>query len=127
MKFALRMFFGFAVIWLIFFTRFRALRWYPALMAAVFLAAFALSLFRTPLAEVFARRAGERLDETGVRYCRKVTIVWTVFLALHLAVTVGTVFLSREAWAIYNGAIAYVLLGLMFGGEYLVRRRIRRG
>lgn len=102
-------------------------RFYPAAMVAAALAAFALSLRGVPLAERFARRAGENLDERGVAYCRRVTVAWTLFLAAHFAVTFATVFASREVWALYNGVIAYVLIGAMFAGEWLVRRRVRRG
>jgi uncharacterized membrane protein len=30
---------------------------------------------------------------------------------------------SFEVWSLYNGLIAYVLMGLLFGGEYWVRQR----
>ena len=102
-------------------------RLYPAVIVALALVSFGVSLWRTPLVEVFARGMGESLDARGVDYCRRVTVVWTVFLALHLAVTVGTVFASRETWAVYNGCIAYVLMGALFVGEWLYRRRIRHG
>jgi uncharacterized membrane protein len=42
-------------------------------------------------------------------------------LALYTAVAADI-----EVWALYNGVIAYVLMGLLFAGEYLVRRRVRR-
>jgi uncharacterized membrane protein len=29
-------------------------------------------------------------------------------------------------WTLYNGMISYVLLGILFGGEWLVRQRLRR-
>ena len=102
-------------------------RLYPAVMVALALAAFSVSLLRTPLVESIARRMGENLDERGVAYCRTVTEVWTVFLSAHLAVTVATVFASQEIWVLYNGCIAYVLMGALFAGEWIVRRRIRRG
>ena len=102
-------------------------RLYPAMMVAIALAAFSVSLFRTPLVESIARRMGEGLDERGVAYCRTVTRVWTAFLAVHLAVTIATVFASQEVWAIYNGCVAYVLMGALFAGEWIVRRRVRRG
>lgn len=102
-------------------------RLYPAIMVTVALGAFALSLLRMPLVERFARGMGVCLDAGGVAYCRKATVAWTVFLAVHLAVTLATVFASRELWAFYNGFLAYVLLGLMFVGEWLVRRRVRHG
>ena len=41
-------------------------RLYPAVMVAIALAAFSVSLFRTPLVESIARRTGENLDERGV-------------------------------------------------------------
>ena len=102
-------------------------RLYPAVMVSLALAVFALSLARTPLVEVFARKMGESLDLRGVEYCRRVTVVWTVFLATHLAVTVATVFASHEVWALYNGLIAYILMGSLFAGEWLYRKRVRRG
>ena len=99
-------------------------RIYPAVVVLFALAAFAASLFRRPLAEVFARRMGAKLDERGVAYCRAVTRVWTVFLAARLAVTVATVFASPEVWAFYNGFLAYVLMGSLFLAEWLYRRRV---
>ena len=116
-----------SVVWALYFMRANCwFRLYPAAMVAVALSAFAVSLFRTPLVEVFARRMGESLDARGVAYCRRVTVVWTVFLSAHLAVTVATAFASHEVWAFYNGFLAYVLMGGLFAGEWLVRRRLRR-
>ena len=89
-------------------------RLYPVLMVAVALAVFAVSLWRTPMVEVFARRMGETLDARGVAYCRRVTVVWTVFA-------------SYETWALYNGVLAYLMMGALFAGEWLFRRRFRRG
>ena len=102
-------------------------RLYPVLMVAVALAVFTVSLWRTPLVEVFARRMGETLDARGVVYCRRVTVVWTVFLSIHLVVTFLTVFASHETWALYNGVLAYLMMGALFVGEWLFRRRYRRG
>ena len=102
-------------------------RLYPVLMVAVALVVFAISLWRTPLVEVFARRMGETLDARGVAYCRRVTVVWTAFLSIHLVVTFLTVFASHETWALYNGVLAYLMMGALFVGEWLFRRRYRRG
>ena len=116
------------VVWAIYLLKVNVwFRLYPAVMVAIALTAFAVSLFRTPLAESFARRMGERLDARGVAYCRGVTRVWTGFLAVHLAVTVWTVFASDRVWAAYNGFVAYVLMAVLFVGEWFVRRRVRRG
>ena len=102
-------------------------RLYPALMVSLALAMFAVSLRRTPLVEVIARKMGESLDDRGVAYCRRVTVVWAVFLSVHLLMTIATVFATHEIWAVYNGLVAYLLMGALFAGEWLYRRRFRRG
>jgi uncharacterized membrane protein len=33
---------------------------------------------------------------------------------------------SVEAWALYTGLIAYVLMGTLFGGEWLYRKKVLR-
>ena len=115
------------VVWALYFLKARVwFRLYPAVMVALALAVFAVSLFRMPLIEVFARKMGETLDARGIAYCRQVTRVWVAFLSVHLLVTVATVFLSREIWVFYNGFLAYVLMGSLLLGERLYRRRVRR-
>ena len=100
---------------------------YPAIVSFAFFAAFLVSLARTPLVEVFARRIEGTLDAAGVAYCRKATVAWTIFLGVHFAVTVATVFMPLKAWAVYNGFIAYTLIGAMFAGEFIARKVARRG
>ena len=102
-------------------------RLYPAVMAAIAFAAFVATLCSTSLLESFARVVGEKLDVYGVGYCRVVVWVWTCFLAAHFVVTVLTIFASDRIWVIYNGLVAYLLMGGLFVGEWIVRRRLRRG
>ena len=125
---------GVGVVWAIYLLR--ASRWgqlsrlYPVVVSGGMLGAFAWSLRRgaTPLVERFARKLEKQpLDARGVAYCRRVTWAWVIFLSAHLGVTVATLWASAEVWALYNGAIAYGLMGLMFAGEWLIRRRVRRG
>ena len=97
-------------------------RLYPVVVTGAVFLAFALSLRGTPLIERFAMRMGADLDGGGREYCLKATIAWTVFLALHLAVTAATIFAPLEVWALYNGCIAYVLIGAMFLGEFAARK-----
>jgi uncharacterized membrane protein len=35
-------------------------------------------------------------------------------------------FTSLETWTLYNGLIAYILMGLLFAGEYVVRLRVQK-
>ena len=117
-----------ALVWVLYLLRANVwLRLYPAALVTVALVVFAVSLWGMPLVERIARARGEALDARGVAYCRAVTRAWVIFLSLHLAVTVATAFAPPAVWAFYTGALAYVLLGAMFGGEWLVRRRVRHG
>ncbi|HEY1042993.1 MAG TPA: hypothetical protein VGE60_03945 [Telluria sp.] len=105
------------------------LKLYPVMVNAGFLAAFAWSL-STPVSMVerFARLREPELPAEGVAYTRRVTQAWCVFFAANGAIAAGTALLASDrAWWLYNGVIAYVLMGLMFGGELLVRRRVQAG
>lgn len=67
-------------------------------------------------------------------YCRKVCIVWCVFFICNGTVSVLTAFassvfsLSEQAadslWSIYNGGISYVLMGMIFTVEFIIRKMV---
>ncbi len=103
------------------------LRLYPAAMSGGMLILFARSLRHPPsVIERIARLHEPDLDAAGVRYTRTVTQVWSVFLAINTLLALLTVFTSRELWALWNGLGAYLCMGLLFAGEWLWRRRVRR-
>lgn len=100
---------------------------YPAGVSACLLLIFGRTLLHPPsMIERIARLSEPDLPPAGVRYTRRVTQVWCGFFLANGSVALATVFTSREAWALYNGLIAYLLMGLLFAGEWLVRRRVRR-
>jgi uncharacterized membrane protein len=105
-----------------------SVRLYPALMNAAMLAAFALSLRRGPsMIERFARIAEPDLPESGVRYTRKVTWVWVFFFLGNGLVAAWTaVYADWRVWTLYNGVIAYVGIGALIVGEWIVRPLARR-
>lgn len=105
-----------------------AMRLYPVFMNVAMLAAFAHTLWKPPsMIERFARLVEPDLPEAGVRYTRKVTWVWCGFLACNGAAALWTALsASLEVWALYNGLIAYVLMGALFGGELIVRASVKR-
>ncbi len=103
------------------------LRLYPAAMSGGMFILFARSLRHPPsVIERIARLHEPDLDAAGVRYTRTVTQVWSVFLAINTLLALLTVFTSRELWALWNGLGAYLCMGLLFAGEWLWRRRVRR-
>ncbi|MDZ4776919.1 MAG: hypothetical protein SGJ23_09055 [Alphaproteobacteria bacterium] len=104
-----------------------AVRLYPFFMNAASLVAFVNTLVRPPtMIERFARIREPNLPESGVRYTRKATIAWCIFIFINGAIALWTAFFADlNTWALYNGVIAYVAMGLMFGGELLVRRGVK--
>ena len=70
--------------------------------------------------------AGVLVVAACVAYTRRVTQVWCVFFAANAVVSAATALWADAAgWALYNGLIAYVAMGLLMAGEWLVRRRVR--
>jgi len=79
---------------------------------------------------------GSSFEGQVKKYCWKVTIVWCIFFILNGSAAMCTTFadkffgLSEEAarnvWAIYNGGISYILMGILFVVEYIVRRMVDR-
>jgi uncharacterized membrane protein len=97
---------------------------YPVVMslAIAFLMGFTL-LYPPSMIERFARLLEPDLDERGVRYTRKVTVVWMMFGFVNAALSLITVILNdRAIWTLYNGCISYILMGLLMSIEYIVRR-----
>ena len=100
------------------------LRYYPVLVNAVLCAVFAWSmLFPPSIAERIAKLTDPELPAYAVRYTRRVTGAWIVFFVINGSIAWWTARYGSDVhWALYNGAIAYVLIGTMFVGELLVRR-----
>jgi len=104
------------------------LKLYPVLVNVGLLGAFATSLIFPPsLVERMARVREPDLPALAVGYMRRVTQVWCVFFAINGAVALTTaLWASSAVWSLYNGVVAYLLIGLLFAGEYLVRCRFKR-
>jgi uncharacterized membrane protein len=102
------------------------LRLYPAGISLAMLALFGISLHTPPsIAERMARLSHPDLPEEAVRYCRHVTEVWCVFFAVNAAISIWSALAaSREVWALYNGFLVYLVMGVLFGGEWLLRRHL---
>jgi uncharacterized membrane protein len=105
------------------------LRWYPALISGLLLAAFGISLIDGPsFIERIARLREPDLSAAGVRYTRKVTWAWVAFFVFNGAVSSAlTLWASMKWWTLYNGLIVYFIMATLFVGEWLLRRRLRAG
>lgn len=101
------------------------LRLYPVTMNLGLLTIFGLTLKSPPsMIERFARLREPELPPAGVRYTHRVTQVWCAFFVLNSGLAAWTaLYASQETWALYNGLIAYLLMGALFAGEWLLRGR----
>lgn len=97
----------------------------PVLINAGLFVTFAGSLRTdTPLIERFARMQVSDLSAEELRYCRRVTQVWSVFFVLNGGTALALALLAPLSWwALYNGLLAYVLIGLLGASEYVIRKR----
>jgi uncharacterized membrane protein len=104
-----------------------SLQYYPVLVSLFFLCLFGVSLTgEQSLVERLARRVEPNLSPRGVRYTRRVTQAWCAFFVLNIALTLWCIGLSEEAWALYSGCVSYLLMGCMFAGEWLIRRKVMK-
>ena len=101
---------------------------FPVLINLVLLTTFSLSLVHPPsMVERIARLSEPDLPEEAIDYTRNVTAVWVIFFLINGSIaTYTTFYASLEVWTLYNGLIAYVLMGAIFGIEYTVRTVLRR-
>ena len=95
---------------------------------AALLGVFAYSLISPPsMVERFARLREPELPASAIGYTQRVTQVWCIFFAANGVIALITaLWASSATWTLYNGLIAYLIMGLLFAGEYLVRGHFKR-
>jgi uncharacterized membrane protein len=96
----------------------------PVVVNAVLLVYFAGSLRGPiPVVERLARLQQPELSPSEVRYCRSVTWLWVSFFVVNgLVAGVLAVIGPLSLWAVYTGPISYLLIGVVFAAEFVVRR-----
>jgi uncharacterized membrane protein len=101
---------------------------YPITISLTTAAVFGLSLKFPPNAiELIARLSEPDLPPSGVAYTRRVCEVWIGFLVINGGISLATaVWATVAEWALWNGLLSYVAMGVLFAGEYLVRQVVRR-
>lgn len=96
---------------------------YPVLVSLLLLGLFAGSLFTSQsMIERLARLQHPDLSTQGVRYTRRVTQIWCGFFVLNTLIVLVLIQAEYwQAWVLYTGLISYVLMGILFLGEWLYR------
>jgi len=101
---------------------------YPALISCVLFVLFARTLFSPPsMIELISIRMGMPVPEKAVGYMRVLTAIWCGFFVFNGAVATWLAVGGDFArWALYNGLVSYVLIGVLLVGEYVFRQFYRR-
>jgi uncharacterized membrane protein/acyl-coenzyme A synthetase/AMP-(fatty) acid ligase len=109
------------------------LKLYPLLMNILFLTAFGSTLFFPPtmifrFATMQDKSIKGSLNEKRIAaYCRKVTYVWCGFFIINGSIAAWTIFSGSDTlWSVYNGGISYILMGILFAGEFMVRKMTQK-
>ncbi|MHB1654884.1 MAG: COG4648 family protein [Burkholderiales bacterium] len=99
---------------------------HEALQLTLF-ATFARTLFagRQPLCARYAEIMHGSLNEAHRRYARSVTVAWTVFFGIMIAVSTSLFFLfPLGIWSIFSNFVFLPLVALMFIAEFAIRKRV---
>jgi len=104
------------------------LLFYPVIINSALALVFLYSLMNPPpVIERLARLTQADLPLHAVVYTRKVTKIWLGFFIINgLVASYTALFTSLQTWTLYNGLIAYILMGILFAGEYVVRLRVQK-
>lgn len=104
------------------------LRYYPVLMNLGFAAFFWFSLNTDqPLIERFASVFIRDISVHAKRYMRGLTKVWALLLLVNSGISLYTACcLSMKQWALYNGAIVYVVYGTFTVCEMIYRQHYKK-
>ena len=109
------------------FNKFQFLLYYPVATNLLFLIFFGYSLYQPQnIIERFARLKHDNLPASAINYTRKVTICWCLFFILNGLIALITCLINDIYWwTMYNGLISYILIGLLMGGEWIVRQKVK--
>lgn len=99
------------------------LLYYPVVINLSMLALFGYSLKHGPsMIERLARFKEPDLPDEAIPYLNRVTQIWCGLFILNGSIAFYTAnYTSLEIWTLYNGFIAYLLIGSLLGGEWLYR------
>ncbi len=97
---------------------------YPLFVCLGFFSFFAFSLKNEAVITKIARLKEPDLDEKGVIYTRNLTKIWCAFFVFNAALSLALALMEDKFyWSVYSGALSYALMGALFFGEILFRKR----
>lgn len=116
-----------AVIVAFHFTDLIFFKYYPVIVNFGFFFVFFSSIFsEKTVIQKIALSMEPDAGEHVMTYTRNLTYIWAGFTFLNFLVSLWTVFASKQIWMIYNGCISYILVGIFFVIEYIIRVNFMR-
>ncbi|MCH1931066.1 hypothetical protein L9G16_12825 [Shewanella sp. A25] len=99
------------------------LLYYPVVINLSMLSLFGYSLHRGPsMIERLARLKEPDLPDEAIGYLKKVTLLWCGLFIFNGSMAAYTAaYTDLATWTLYNGLIAYLLMGCLLGGEWIYR------
>ena len=95
----------------------------PSATQGTFGLAFLRSLAGTPLIEHFARMVKPELSVPELANCRSWTRIWGFYLLVLAAIGLALArWATLATWTVYVGILSYVLVGVLFAVEYVIRK-----
>lgn len=109
------------------------LKLYSVAISITFLIAFGSTLIFPPsIIFRFATLADKSIINSPKQkavesYCKKVCIVWCIFFVANGSVAAYTaMFCSYTVWSVYTGLVSYILMGMLFAVEFIIRGFVNR-
>ncbi|MBS9782793.1 MAG: DNA gyrase subunit B [Arcobacter sp.] len=100
---------------------------YPVLINGFFLFVFSNSLKSTPIITRFVLAKEKRLSLFAKKYTRNLTKIWCLFFVINATISFVLIFPEDKSyWAYYTGFLSYILIGLFFMVEFIVRIILKR-
>lgn len=117
----------FFVIIIFHFTNLVVLKYYPVVVDFLFFLVFFSSIFqKETVIQKMAKAMEPDIKPKALEYTKNLTYIWSVFMFLNTFIALVTVFMPKRIWIIYNGFISYMLVGMIFVIEYIVRINFKR-
>ena len=115
------------VIVLFHYTQWLFVKFYPVVVNfSLFMMFFVTSFHKETVIQRFAKIIEPDIKPKALEYTRKLTYIWAGITFLNFLISLATVYMSEKVWALYNGCISYILIGLIFAIEYVVRINFKR-
>ncbi len=127
LKFLFPIFIMLLVILIFHYTNWIVAKYYPVIVNFVLFCIFFGSTFsEKTVIQKMAKLMEPNIKPKALEYTRRLTYIWSIFMLANFFISLATVFMSEKVWAIYNGFLSYMLVGVFFIIEYMVRINFKK-